>query len=47
MDRLVDQVQTRGVCEISWRAEDQASGIYFYRLDVGGFTDARKMILLR
>ncbi len=35
------------VKEIEWEADDFATGIYFYRLDAGPFSDSRKMILLK
>jgi hypothetical protein len=32
---------------VEWDASGFASGIYFYRLVVGDFSDTRKMILLK
>ena len=36
-----------GNYEISWDAGDLASGIYYYRLTSGGFSETRKMILIK
>jgi hypothetical protein len=36
-----------GVQEISWDASSHASGIYFYKLEAGDFTETRKMVLLK
>ena len=44
---LVDRRQARGLHTVRWDAKDNASGIYFYRLQAGDFTDTKKMILLR
>ncbi len=30
-----------------WNASEYSSGIYFYRLDAGSFTDTKKMILIK
>ena len=36
-----------GQVEISWDANDVASGLYFYKLTAGNFSSTRKMILLK
>jgi hypothetical protein len=36
-----------GTVSIEWNATDLASGIYFYNLQAGNFTDTKKMILLK
>ncbi len=48
---LVDGLLDPGKKEIGWKARDDfgnkvASGIYFYRVQVGQFNDVRKMILI-
>jgi hypothetical protein len=42
---LVNNVQTSGDYEISWTADGFPSGIYFYRLQVGTFSETRKLLL--
>ena len=44
---LVDVRQEPGVYRIHWDRKNLASGIYFYRLQLGEFTDTKKLILLR
>ena len=36
-----------GVHDIVWDANDQASGIYFYKIIAGDFKDTKKMVLLK
>jgi hypothetical protein len=49
---LVDEHQTAGSKSVYWDGKDEkgkqvASGIYFYRMKAGEFTDAKKMILMK
>ncbi|MCH7761703.1 T9SS type A sorting domain-containing protein [candidate division TA06 bacterium] len=52
VETLVDERQVPGVYQVQWEGRDQASGIYFYRLQTrfgqaGDFIATRKMVLLR
>jgi len=44
---LVDEAQRPGVYHVRWHTKDTPSGVYFYRLQAGEFTDTKKMVLLR
>jgi hypothetical protein len=44
---LVNEVKPAGNYLVNFNAENLASGIYFYRLQAGGFTQNHKMILLK
>jgi photosystem II stability/assembly factor-like uncharacterized protein len=44
---LVNEVKHAGNYKISFNASDFASGVYFFRLQAGGFINTKKMILLR
>jgi len=44
---LVNQNMESGVHSISFDASELNSGIYFYRLDAGQFTEVRKMTLIK
>jgi len=39
--------QTSGEHQLVWNAKDHPSGIYFYRIKAGDYTDTKKMVLLR
>lgn len=44
---LVDEYRQPGVYLARWDATGFPSGVYFYRIRAGGFTDTKKMILAR
>jgi len=44
---LVDGMQEAGNHEVSFKADNLPSGLYFYRMTSGKFTSTRKMILIR
>jgi hypothetical protein len=44
---LVDNFQWAGEHKLSFDARELASGVYFYRISVGGFTSTRKMMLVK
>ena len=45
--RLVDGLQATGRYEIPFTAGNLSSGIYFYKLQAGSYTETRKMVILR
>ena len=44
---LVNEEKRAGNYEVNFHANNLSSGIYFYRIEAGGFTDTKKFILLR
>lgn len=44
---LVNKTQTAGSYSINWKPNNEAAGIYFYKLKAGSFIDARKCTLQR
>jgi hypothetical protein len=44
---LVDELQEPGYKSVVWNAREAPSGIYFYRVQTSGFSETRKLILLR
>jgi hypothetical protein len=52
VSRLVDQYLPAGVHQVTFSGKTDsgrplASGVYFYRISVGNFTDSRKMVLVK
>ena len=47
VDIPVNKKQNAGVYEIEFRANDLSSGVYFYQLITEGFTETKKMMLIR
>jgi hypothetical protein len=47
IEDLVDQVMNAGIFEYDFDASNLSTGAYFYRLTAGGYTDVKKMILIK
>ncbi|MEP0861173.1 MAG: T9SS type A sorting domain-containing protein [Ignavibacterium sp.] len=44
---LVDEEKPAGVYEVEFDASHLASGVYFYKLNAGSFTETKKMLLIK
>ncbi|MBE2225896.1 MAG: T9SS type A sorting domain-containing protein [Ignavibacteria bacterium] len=44
---LVNEMRSTGNYEVEFNASNLASGIYFYRMESGDFTDVKKLVLLK
>ena len=44
---LVNETKTAGTYQVDFDAATLTSGIYFYRISSGNFTETKKMILLK
>jgi Zn-dependent metalloprotease len=44
---LVDGIQNAGFHEVHWDASNVASGVYFYRLTAGEFSETKRMVLMK
>jgi hypothetical protein len=44
---IVNEKLSAGKYEIEWNAAGYSSGIYFYRISMGDFTETKKMVLLK
>jgi hypothetical protein len=44
---LVNEKLSPGTYEVEWDASNYASGLYFYKLEAGSFSQTRKLILLK
>jgi hypothetical protein len=44
---LVNEQFNQGTYEVEWDGSNYPSGVYFYKLDAGEFTDTKKMILIK
>lgn len=44
---LVDERKEAGYHSFIWKADDIPSGVYFYRIQAGDYTEAKKMLLLK
>ena len=44
---LVDDQFSAGTYQVNWDATEQASGVYIYRLESGGYAETRQMTLIK
>ena len=44
---LVNEKLGAGSYEVDWNGSDYPSGVYFYKLSTDGFSDVKKMILVK
>ncbi len=44
---LVNEEQKAGYRSVDWNASNYASGVYFYRLEAGGFSSVKRMLLVK
>ncbi len=44
---LADKEKPAGTYEVIWNAANMPSGVYFYQLKAGSFTDTKKLLLLK
>lgn len=47
IETLMSETKSAGNWTVEWNGTNAASGIYFYRITAGEFTDTRKMTLLK
>jgi hypothetical protein len=44
---LVDEMKSAGSCEVKFDASKLSSGIYFYKIQAGSYTETRKLVLMK
>ncbi|MBT8391448.1 MAG: T9SS type A sorting domain-containing protein, partial [Ignavibacteria bacterium] len=47
VEELVNEFKEAGVHTINFNAENLNSGVYIYKIELNGFTDAKKMQLVK
>jgi hypothetical protein len=47
VERLVSRVEAAGEHVVEWDASGRPSGVYFYRLALGAFSETRRMVLIK
>jgi hypothetical protein len=47
VSKLVNEVKTAGTYSVDFDASKLSSGVYFYKLDVNGFADVKRMVLVK
>ena len=44
---LVDEYKNAGTYKVDFNASNLSSGVYFYKIDAGSYTNVKKMILMK
>ncbi len=47
VETLVSEYQEAGTHSVVWNGKDSPSGVYFYKIKAGNFSDSRRMLLLK
>ena len=47
IESLLNQSLSPGTYEVQWNAESYPSGVYYYRLETDGFSQTKKMLLIK
>jgi photosystem II stability/assembly factor-like uncharacterized protein len=47
VSELINQNMNPGTFEVTWNASNYSSGVYFYKIESEGFTETKKMILIK
>jgi hypothetical protein len=47
VETLVRERESPGLHQVTWEAESRSSGLYFYRVQAGEFSETKKMLLVR
>ncbi|MEO6694735.1 MAG: T9SS type A sorting domain-containing protein, partial [Ignavibacteria bacterium] len=47
IESLINENISAGSYSIEWNASNYSSGVYFYKLETGSFTDVKRMMLLK
>lgn len=47
IETIVNGMKQAGYHQVSWNAENNSTGVYFYRINAGDFTDTKKLVLLK
>jgi photosystem II stability/assembly factor-like uncharacterized protein len=47
METIVNEQLNAGTYEVEWNASNYPSGVYYYKLIVGDYTDTKKMVLVK
>ncbi|MCP4969687.1 MAG: T9SS type A sorting domain-containing protein, partial [Arcobacter sp.] len=47
VETLVNEQKSKGSYEVVFEASSLSSGVYFYRLQAGAFTETKKLLLMK